>query len=63
MDLVDPVNVAGKISQLEEEILQFEKEADLILAESNAVTRINISPVALPPNERAASTFVAPLEW
>lgn len=40
VDLVDPVNISAKIKDLEDEITEFEKEADLILSESNARTYI-----------------------
>ena len=42
IELVDPINVQTKIKVLEDEIMEFEKEADLVLSESNAVTKISI---------------------
>ena len=42
IDLIDPVGIQQKIKDLEEEITYFDKEADLILSESNAVTKILI---------------------
>lgn len=38
VELVDPVNISAKIKDLEEEITEFDKEADLVLSESNART-------------------------
>jgi len=40
VELVDPVNITAKIKELEEEITEFDKEADLVLSESNARTYI-----------------------
>lgn len=42
IELVDPVGIQAKIKTLEDEIMEFEKEADLVLSESNAVTKIMI---------------------
>jgi hypothetical protein len=42
VELVDPVNIAKKIKDLEEHITEFDKEADLILSESNARTYIDL---------------------
>jgi len=41
VELVDSVNIAAKIKALEEEITEFDKEADLVLSESNARTYID----------------------
>lgn len=60
VNLLDPVNVASKIEALEDEILQFEKEADLLLAESNAVTRIAVEPTPLPRNDEASGVKAPP---
>lgn len=38
VELVDPLNLTVKIKALDEEITEFEKEADLLLSESNART-------------------------
>lgn len=40
--LVDPMDLASRIHVLEERIMEFEKEVDLALSESNAVTRISL---------------------
>ena len=42
VELVDPTNISARIGELEEEITEFEKEADLVLSESNARTYIEI---------------------
>lgn len=41
VELVDSVNISAKIKDLEEEITEFDKEADLVLSESNARTYID----------------------
>jgi len=38
VEIVDSVNIDSKIKSLEDEITEFEKEADLVLSESNART-------------------------
>lgn len=42
VEIVDPLNVGMKIKSLEEEITEFDKEADLVLSESNARTYIPV---------------------
>jgi hypothetical protein len=39
-ELVDPMRLAEKIDQLEDQIIKFESEVDLVLSESNATTKI-----------------------
>lgn len=39
-ELVDPLNLSEKISKLEDQIVNFSSEVDLILSESNATTRV-----------------------
>lgn len=40
--LVDPINIEKQIKYLEEEIDNFESEVDIILSESNTITKVNI---------------------
>lgn len=40
IEIIDPLNIDDKIDKLEDEITEFEKEADLVLSESNARTTI-----------------------
>lgn len=40
VEIVDPLNIGVKIKTLEEEITEFDKEADLVLSESNARTYV-----------------------
>jgi hypothetical protein len=46
-ELLDPVSLDKVLQRLEDEISAFEKEADLILSESNALTKIDVSPVPI----------------
>lgn len=46
-ELLDPVSIDKVLSRLEDEISLFEKEADLVLSESNALTKINVRPMSL----------------
>ena len=46
-ELLDPVSIDKVLDRLEDDISAFEKEADLILSESNALTKIDISPVPI----------------
>lgn len=41
-EMVDPLRLEEKITQLEESIMNFESEVDLVLSESNAITKINV---------------------
>jgi len=41
-ELVDPMKLAEKIDHLEDEIVKFVSEVDLVLSESNATTRITV---------------------
>jgi len=45
-ETMDPLHLEDKISQLEESIMNFESEVDLVLSESNALTKINVLPSA-----------------
>jgi len=47
VELVDPTSIDSVISRVEDSISEFEKEADLILSESNALTKIDVAPVPL----------------
>jgi hypothetical protein len=40
--LVDPLNIEKTISQLENEVMEFESEVDSVLSEINAITEIAI---------------------
>jgi hypothetical protein len=40
--LVDPINIEKQIKYLEEEIDNFESEVDIVLSESNTITKVNI---------------------
>lgn len=42
VELIDPVNISTKIRDLEDETTEFDKEADLVLSESNAQTFIEL---------------------
>jgi hypothetical protein len=42
VDFVDPVDIKSKIHELDEYIMEFEKEADLVLTESNATTYVSV---------------------
>lgn len=41
VEIIDPINISDKIKSLDDEILEFEKEVDLVLSESNARTLID----------------------
>ena len=41
-ELVDPMKLAEKIDLLEDQIVKFESEVDLVLSESNATTKIRV---------------------
>lgn len=41
-EIVDPLKLEAVISRMEDSIMHFEKEVDLVLSESNAVTHINV---------------------
>ena len=45
-ELVDPLNLEDAITRLEERIMNFESEVDLVLSESNALTKIKVIPSA-----------------
>jgi hypothetical protein len=45
-EIIDPLRIEEKITQLEENILKFESEVDLVLSESNAITKIYVIPSA-----------------
>jgi len=42
-EAVDPLNLENRINNLEDAIMNFEKEVDLSLSESNAITKINVA--------------------
>lgn len=42
VEQVDPVNISARIKELEDEITEFEKEADLVLSEANARTYFEV---------------------
>lgn len=41
-ELVDPLDINKVIAELEKEIITFKQEVDIVLSESNALTKINI---------------------
>src|SRR3989338_466346 len=43
MEYIDPIDIDSTISQLENSINEFESEVDLVLVESNAITKIILS--------------------
>lgn len=42
IEIVDPINIDEKITKLSDEIVEFEKEVDLVLSESNAKTMLQL---------------------
>jgi hypothetical protein len=59
-ELLDPVSLDKVLGNLEDAIERFEKEADLILSESNALTKIDVVPAPLttPENPRVTAAPV-----
>lgn len=42
IEIIDPIGIEDKITKLEDEITEFEKEVDLVLSESNAKTLLQL---------------------